>query len=105
MNRLSFLLAAVLLCPAVGCEWMKSIGERKNPPKDGGPLPTVAPEQLVNYLNARAKLLQSVSYPEVRVVARDNSGVVPLSLPPLRGDLHASQPRNFRMTAEGGMVN
>ncbi|MCI0700579.1 MAG: hypothetical protein L0241_05820 [Planctomycetia bacterium] len=102
MYRASALfLVAVILCPAVGCEWMKNIGEKKITQKDGGPLAKVAPDQLVTYLNDRAARLQSLSYGEARVVARDNSRAIPLSLPALRGYVDASQPRNFRMTATG----
>jgi hypothetical protein len=94
MRSLGFLLVAAVLCPSVGCEWMKNNWEKKDRPKDGGPLPPVAPDQLVNYLNERSARLQSLDYADARISARDHNTPVGA----LRGSLSASQPRNFRMT-------
>ena len=107
MNHLRLILAAAVLCPAVGCEWMKEHGIGKNGPKDKingedkiRELPKVAPDQLVKYLNDRADRLQSISNADVRVTARDRS----IPMPPLRGTLVASQPRNFRMVGDAAMA-
>lgn len=104
MNHLRLVLAAAVLCPLVGCEWMKSHGIGKPDNHSGkhkdGALPPVAPEQLVAYLNDRADRLQSITHADVRVTARDRS----IPMPPLRGTLVASQPRNFRMVGDAAMA-
>lgn len=102
MNRIRTLLAVVALAPLGGCEWIRTHvgngGDR--PPKDGGPLPKVQPDQLVTYLNERSARLQTINFGDVRAVASDHT----VPLPALRGSLAASQPRNFRMTGSGGAV-
>ena len=103
MNRLRLILAAAVLCPLVGCEWMKTHGPWKDGPVDGkdkGKLPPVSPEQLVSYLNERADRLQSISNADVRVTATDRSMRVPIPVN-IRGFLTASQPRNFRLKSTG----
>ncbi len=97
MNNVRLFLVALALSPAVGCEWMKSqgIGPIK-PTGKGGELPQVAPEQLVKYLNDGADRFQSITDADVRVTARDHN----IPMPPLRGGLTASQPRNFRMVGD-----
>ncbi len=104
MNHFRLILAAAVLCPLVGCEWMKTHGPwNKDVNKDkekSGALPPVAPEQLVAYLNDRADRLQSITNADVRVTARDRS----IPMPPLRGTLVASQPRNFRMVGDAAMA-
>jgi hypothetical protein len=96
MYRLSFLLLAAVLLPNVGCEWMKNNWKKDERPKGTGALPHVEPVQLVNYLNERSARLQSLSYADVRMSARDHNN----TLPALHGYLDASQPRNFRMVAD-----
>ena len=100
MNNVRLFLVALALSPAVGCEWMKNqgIGQNRPGPNKTGELPQVAPEQLVKYLNESADRLQSITNADVRVTARDHS----IPMPPLRGGLTASQPRNFRM--KGGAM-
>ncbi|AWM35960.1 hypothetical protein GobsT_62980 [Gemmata obscuriglobus] len=111
MNRLHLILAAAVLCPSVGCEWMKQngIGKPDNFPGKYGrdrELPPVAPEKLVAYLNDRAAGLQSITHAEVRVLATDRSTLMPTPPVSLTGELFAAQPRNFELdTRSGGLVN
>jgi hypothetical protein len=98
MKNVRLLLVAVVFAPLTGCEWMKRVTHNDDRPKEGGPLPKVQADQLVTYLNERASRLQSINYGDVRLVASDHS----VPLPPLRGSMAASQPRNFRMTGTGG---
>jgi hypothetical protein len=93
------LLVALVLAPLTGCEWMKRITNNDDKPKPGGPLSPVQPEQLVGYINERAARLQSLNFGDVRLVAKSDG----LPLPALRGSMAAGQPRNFRMTATGGV--
>ena len=110
MNRLRLILVAAVLglCPLVGCEWMKQHGIGKNFGGNGGgrgPLPEVKPEALVSYLNERADRLQSITNANVRMVAVDRSGLVPTPPVTLSGDLFAVQPRNFKLTGNGGLID
>lgn len=100
MNRLRLLLVAAALAPLTGCETMRSWFEKKGA-KNDEPLPKKTPDQFVTYLNERAARLQSINYGDVRLVARDRNLPVPIAL---HGSLAASQPRNFRMTGQGGAV-
>jgi hypothetical protein len=100
--NLRLALVALVLAPSVGCTWIReNMGIRPNGPAKGGtPMGDVSAKDLVAYLNGQADGLQSVSYAEATVAARE--GWKPL--PTLRGNLAASQPRNFRMVAEGGAI-
>lgn len=100
MKTVRLLLAAAALSPLTGCEWIKGLRTDNDRPKSNGPLPQVQPEQLVNYINDRAGRVQSLNFGDVRLVARAQS----IPLPPLRGSMAASQPRNFRMTGTGGAM-
>jgi hypothetical protein len=89
-----FLLPALLLAPAVGCEWMEKM---KSSTKDGlthagGPVkPATAPE-LVGYLNGQAAPLQSIRYTDVHVEVK--SGKSP-SFALNDSSLVCAKPRNF----------
>ena len=101
---LRVVLVALVLAPSVGCSWLRDvsgIGPR-NPAGGGGPIKPVDANDLVAYVNSHADRLQSVSYGDVSVSTRE--GVLLKPLMTLRGNLAASQPRNFRMVAEGGVV-
>jgi len=100
MSLLRLVAAVLLLTPVVGCELLKNIGSHR-PPKSTSPVQKVSADQLVDYLNAQASRLQSVTYQQATVTARQGL----ISMPSLRGDLAASQPRNFRMRGQGGVVN
>lgn len=101
MMNARLLLVAAVLAPLTGCEWVKRFNQNDDKPKPGtGPLPQVAPEQLVGFINERAARLQSLNFGDVRLVASDHG----VPLPALRGSLAASQPRNFRMTGTGGAM-
>lgn len=100
MKPLRLMIIAAVLCPAIGCEWMKEHGWNKNTTKDKGELPKVTPDQLLTYLNDRAGRLQSITNADVRVTARDRS----VPMPPLRGSLVATQPRNFRMVGDAALA-
>jgi hypothetical protein len=99
MNRFRLLLLAAALLPLGGCKWLDELMTNKGP-KPGDPLPKVQPDQLVTYLNERAARLQTLNYGDVRVATRSNG----VPLPALHGNLAANQPRNFRMTGQGGAM-
>lgn len=97
MRLTHVLLTAVIIAPAVGCAWMRDqFGIR---PKPTGEIKTVTPEQLVGYLNQQSGRMQTLTYGEARLVARE--GLLSYTL---RGNLAASQPRYFRMTGQGGAM-
>jgi hypothetical protein len=101
--NLRLALVALVLAPSVGCTWVREnmgIKGHNEQAKGGSPMGRVSAEHLVGYLNAQADRLQSVSYAEATVSARE--GWKPL--PVLRGNLAAAQPRHFRMVAEGGAI-
>jgi hypothetical protein len=99
------LLVGLALAPvAAGCQQFNEWRERQRDwNRPTGPMEKATPEQLVRYLNTRADHLQTLTYAEARLTARQGQGLGLLSYT-LRGNLAASQPRNFRMTAAGGMV-
>lgn len=111
MRHLRLVLVAFLLAPSVGCTWLRNTsGIGKTPPNPNtGAVQKVSAEQLVGYLNTQASRLQSVSYGEVTVSAKEGDGIrgalKEMAYPNLRGNLSASQPRNFRMVAKGGLVD
>jgi hypothetical protein len=111
MRRRQFLLAALTLTPGVGCQSLReAFGIKQNPaPAGTGAVQKVTAEQLVGYLNIQAGRLQNVSYGEVTVSAKEGDGIrgalKEMAYPNLRGNLSASQPRNFRMVAKGGLVD
>jgi len=92
--------AATLLLLGMGCGLVEKMGGNR-PPKNASPVQSVSAEQLVDYLNAQAARLNSVTYDHATVTARQGL----ISMPSLRGDLAAVQPRNFRMRGQGGAVN
>jgi hypothetical protein len=69
----------------------------------------VTAEQLVGYLNTQAERLRNISYGEAVVSAREGDGlkgaIKEMAYPTLRGNLSASQPRNFRMVVKGGLAD
>lgn len=88
------LLTAAILAPAIGCAWLRDqFGMR---PRPTGEIQQVTPEQLVGYLNQQAGRMQTLTYGDTRLVARDHG----VPMPALRGNLAASQPRNFRLTGQ-----
>ena len=99
---LRIVLVAFVLASSVGCSWIQKVsGITRNPAGKTGPIHSVSAQDLVAYLNDQADRLQSITYEDVSVSAKE--GWKPL--PPLRGNLAASQPRNFRMVVEGGVVS
>ncbi len=101
MTRVRLLLLAVLaFAPLAGCESLSKWKPDLRRPT--GELKPVEPQQLVNYVNGHASRMQTLSA-EVQVTA-GKSGT-PLQAT-LDGNLSASQPRNFRMKAQGtGLAN
>jgi len=89
---------AALLALGTGCGLFEKMGAAR-PPKNSTPVAKVNAEQLVDYLNAQAARLNSVTYDQAVITAKQ--GLVPL--PSLRGNLAAVQPRNFRMTGQGSL--
>jgi hypothetical protein len=101
MNRSLVVIAAAALLPVAGCTWLKEITDRNpTPPKGAEPLAKVQPEQLVAYINERAARLRSLDYGDITMSPKDHN----LPLPALHGNLTAVQPRNFRMTGQGGAM-
>ena len=98
MRTFRLALAAALLSPAVGCNWMKEWREGMNRPTVTGKIPDVTPDQLVTYLNDRASRLQVIEYGDTRVRVSGKGIPVPATLD---GNLAAAQPRNFRMVGSG----
>jgi hypothetical protein len=97
MNRARVLIVTVVLAalPLTGCTWLRELMDRPpSPPKGTEPLPERQASSFVRYVNDHAAQLQTLEYGDVRLVASDHS----VPMPGLRGNLAASQPRNFRMT-------
>jgi hypothetical protein len=102
MRLVRVLGVATVLALGVGCGLIEKMRPDTN--KNKSPMPReVSSEQLVDYLNAQAARLESVTYDKATVTARQGLGLVPL--PSLRGNLAAVQPHYFRMRGEGGAVN
>jgi hypothetical protein len=99
MRSLQLTLIAAALVLAVGCTWMRSQFTQQQP-KPTGEVKNVTAEQLVGYLNTQASRMQSVTYGDARLVARDHN----IPMPGLHGNLAAAQPRNFRLTGQGGAM-
>lgn len=99
MRTLRLPLVAMALTLAVGCTWMRNQVGINNTPRPTGEVKPVTSEQLVGYLNTQASRLQTLTYGETRLVARE--GLLSYTL---RGNLAASQPRNFRLTGQGGAM-
>jgi hypothetical protein len=95
---LRLLIAAALLCPAVGCNWMREWREQAQGPRPGGRLREEPAERFVQFVNLRAGQLQSVEYGDVRM--RVSGKGIPLAVN-LEGNLVAAQPRCFRLRAMG----
>ncbi len=101
MRTLRWLIIVALVTPGAGCTWVRdNMGINKEPPRGSGPIQKVTADQLTGYLNIQAAKIQTLSYGEARLVARDHG----VPMPSLRGNLAASQPRNFRMTGQGGAM-
>jgi hypothetical protein len=100
MRTLTLIVAAALLSPAVGCNWMKEWrnGADQRGPVGQGKIPEVTPDQLVSYLNDRAARLQSLEYGNTRMRVSGKGIPVPATLD---GNLACAQPRNFRMVSSG----
>jgi hypothetical protein len=94
MTRFRLLLLLVALIPLAGCTSLKEWMERDRQ-KGTGELQKVQPEQLTAYINDQASRMQSLSA-DVRVAPYSEGFRLPTTL---TGNLAASQPRNFRMTA------
>ena len=97
MRSLQLLAVVALIASAVGCGLIDKIGGSGGGKKPSGtPVQQVSSAQLVDYLNTQASRLEAVTYDRATVTAKQ--GLV--SMPSLRGDLAASQPRNFRMRGQ-----
>lgn len=98
MRFIRLLGLGTILALGVGCGLIEKL---KPNPKPTTPVQKVSAVQLVDYLNTQASRLQSITFDRATVTARQ--GLV--SMPSLRGNLAACQPRNFRMSGQGGVVN
>ncbi|QDU18555.1 hypothetical protein [Urbifossiella limnaea] len=103
VRDLRLLVAAALLCPAVGCNWMREWRDQVGQPRPtpGGRLPDRPASEFVRFVNQRADALQSVEYSDVRM--RVSGKGIPISVS-LEGNLAAAQPRCFRLIAGGKMA-
>jgi hypothetical protein len=98
-RNLRLLVAAALLCPAVGCNWMREWRDQaQQGPRPTGALPKRDADDFVKFINWRASQLQSVEYENVRMRVSGKGIPIPVSL---EGNLVAAQPRCFRMRAQG----
>ncbi|MCE9565637.1 MAG: hypothetical protein K8U57_26745 [Planctomycetes bacterium] len=112
MRHLRVILIGFLLTANVGCQSLRdAFGIKPREPHNNntGVVQKVTAEQLVGYLNTQASRLQTLSYGDVTVSAKEGDGIrgaiKEAVYPNLRGNLSASQPRNFRMVAKGGLVD
>lgn len=101
LRDLRLLAAAALLCPAVGCNWMREWREQAQAVRPGGALPKRDAEDFVRFVNWRADQLQSIEYGDVRMRVSGKGIPIPVSLD---GNLAAAQPRNFRMVTQGKLA-
>jgi outer membrane lipoprotein-sorting protein len=97
MTRWIPLLLCPALCMAAGCKSLGFPAKEKDPdaPK-AAPAGERSAKDLVDYLNAKAALVQSISYKDVSVSVTENG-----SSYPRLGDstLFAAKPNNFRLMA------
>ncbi len=107
-RQLILVIIATLLGGLLGCkqwdEWRQGVQQRW-PGRSPEPIPTVTPEQLVQYLNQQASRLQTIAYKEVRLTAREGEGLKGAISYTLRGQLAAMQPRYFHLSAQGGLAS
>ncbi len=97
IRHLRLLVAAALLCPAVGCNWMKEWRDQgSNRPT--GKLPDYKAEDLVRFFNWRASQFQSVEYGNVRARVSGKGIPIPVNLD---GSMAAAQPKFFRLRSQG----
>jgi len=112
MRHLRIILIGFLLTPGFGCQsFREAFGMKPREPHNNntGVVQKVSAEQLVGYLNTQATRLQTISYGDVTVSAKEGDGIrgaiKEAVIPTLRGSLSASQPRNFRMVVKGGVMD
>jgi hypothetical protein len=106
--RFHRLLAAAFALPVViGCSLF--MPPKPPAPPHTGTISKVSADQLVGYLNAQSGRLQTISYGEASVTAKQGDDfkdrLKSMTFPVLRGSVAASQPRNFRMVVGGGAIS
>lgn len=102
MRLLQSILFVALLALAVGCKQMDEWRDRMNnsrTPAATTPVKQVTAEQLVGYLNGQSAKLNTLTYADARITARE--GLMSYTV---RGNLAASQPRYFHMTGMGSAM-
>ena len=101
--NLRLLAASALLCPAVGCNWMREWRDQaQQGPRPTGQLTNQPAEKFVRFFNTyRAEPLQSIEYGDVRMRVSGKGIPIPVNLD---GNLAAAQPRSFRLRAQGKMA-
>lgn len=101
MRRLHASLIVSSFALLVGCKQIDDWRERMNTrtPTASGPVKSVSADQLVSYLNGQSAKLNTLTYADARVTARE--GLMSYTV---RGNLAASQPRYFHMTGQGGAM-
>src|SRR4051812_18656961 len=101
VRDLRLLAAAALLCPAVGCNWMRDLHSQAQGPRPGGKLRDEPAERFVQFVNLRANQLQSIESSDVKM--RVSGKGIPIGVN-LDGMLVAAQPRCFRLRAMGKLA-
>lgn len=101
LRDLRLLAAAAVLCPAVGCNWMREWRDQQGMTRPTGALPKRDAEDFVRFVNWRASQLQSVEYGDVRMRVSGKGIPIPVNLD---GNLAAAQPRSFRMRTQGKLA-
>jgi hypothetical protein len=101
VRDLRLLAAAALLCPAVGCNWMRDLQHQAQGPRPGGKLREEPAERFVQFVNLRANQLQAIESSEVQM--RVSGKGIPIGVN-LEGNLVAAQPRCFRLRAMGKLA-
>jgi hypothetical protein len=86
---------------SVGCKQIDDWRDRmtNRTPASSTPVKQVNADQLVTYLNGQSSRLNTLTYADARVTARE--GLMSYTV---RGNLAASQPRYFHMTGQGGAM-
>lgn len=95
MRDLRLLVAAAVLSPAVGCNWMREWRDQQGLGRPTGKLDHQRPAgDFVTFLNDRSARLKSVEYGDVRMRVSGKDLPFPVTMD---GSMAAAQPRYFRM--------
>jgi hypothetical protein len=95
MRKIQLLVIAAMFALVVGCNWMKEWREGldQNRQRASGKIGPWSAKEAVDYLNAQARLLQSIEYDTVHLRCFEKG----MPTPVVDGNLACAQPRYFRM--------